>query len=54
MSLVTGDKWPGGQDNAVVLSLVTGVALEMGLLVLELIMWPHWGWGVEGLERPGH
>ena len=25
---------------------MTGVALEMGLLVLELIMWPGWGAGV--------
>ena len=42
---MTGDTWPGGRSNAVVLALMTGVALEMGLLVLQLIMWPDWGLG---------
>ena len=51
---MTGDTWPGEQGHAVVLALMTGVALEMELLVLELIMGPDWGLGVEGLELLGH
>ena len=46
--MVAGDPWPrepGEQGNAVVLALMTGVALGMGLLVLELIMVPNWGLG---------
>ena len=43
LPLVTGNTWPGEQGNAVVLGLITGVALEMGLLVLELIMGADWG-----------
>ena len=57
LPLVTGDAWPGepgAQGNAGVLTLMKGVALEMGLLVLELIWGPTGGWGVEGLELPGH
>ena len=48
--LVTGDTWRGGQGKSVVLALMTGVALEMGLMVLALIMWPSWGlgWGRAG------
>ena len=49
LPLVTGDTWPGEpeeQGNAVVLTLMTDVALGMGLLVLELIMVPGWGPGV--------
>ena len=51
--LVTGDTWPGepGEEgNAVVLTLMTDVALEMGLLVVELMMGPDWGLGC---GRPG-
>ena len=33
------------KDNAVVLAPMTGVALEIGVLVLELIMWAGWGMG---------
>ena len=33
----------GAQGIAVVLTLMTGVALEMGLLVVELMTWPNWG-----------
>ena len=43
---MTGDTWPGdteGQGIAVVLTLMTGVALEMGLLVVELVMGPDMG-----------
>ena len=48
LPLVAGDTWhgePGEQGKAVILTLMTGVALEMRLLVLELIMWPDWGLG---------
>ena len=51
LPLVTGDNWAGEtgeQGIAVVLALMTGVALEMGLLVVELIMGPDWGLGCEG------
>ena len=45
--MVTGDTWPsetGEKGIAAVLALMTGVALEMGLLVVELILGPDWGW----------
>ena len=48
LPLVTGDTCPVEpveQGNAVVLTLMTGVALGMGLVVLELIMVPDWGLG---------
>ena len=46
-----GDTWPGEtgeQGIIVVLTLVIGVALEMGLLVVGLMMWPDWGLGCGG------
>ena len=45
---MTGDTWPGDTEEqgiAVVLTLMTGVALEMGLLVVELVMGPDRGLG---------
>ena len=48
MPLVTGDTWPGEteeQGNIAVLALITGVALGMGLQVMELITVPDWGLG---------
>ena len=55
----------GEQGIAVVLTLITGVVLEMGLLVVELDMGPEWGLGsgragasgaltlLTGATRPG-
>ena len=43
---MTGDTWPGetGEKGiAAVLTLMTGVALEMGLLVVELMLGADWG-----------
>ena len=53
---MTGDIWVGGlggQGIAVLLTLLTGVALDMGLLVVKLMEWPNWGWGVGGPGPPG-
>ena len=53
LPLVTGDTWPGEtgeQGIAVVLTLMTGVDLEMGLLVVELMMGSDWGLGCGGSE----
>ena len=52
-----GDTWPsetGEKGIAVVLTLMTGVALEMGLLVVELKLGPTGSGGVGGLGLPGH
>ena len=50
LSLVTGDTCGGELGKAVVLALMTGVAKAMGLMMLELIVWPGWGlcWGRAG------
>ena len=45
LSLATDDTWGGGQDKTGALTLMPGVALEMGLMVVELILWPGWGLG---------
>ena len=53
---MTGDTWPGEvgeQGIAVVLPLMTGVALEMGLLVVELMMGPDWGLGCGRAKASG-
>ena len=53
---MTGETWAGEtgeQGIAVVLTLMTGVALEMGLLVVELMTWPNWGLGCGGGGAPG-
>ena len=46
---MTGDTWPGETEEqgntAVLLALMTGVALELGLQVIELITVPDWGQG---------
>ena len=44
---MTGDTWPGETGErgiTAVLALMTCVALEMGLLVVELMQRPDWGW----------
>ena len=43
---MTGDTWPGETEEhgkAAVLALMTGVALGLGLQVIELITVPDWG-----------
>ena len=53
---MTGDTWAGEtgeQGMAVVLTLNTGVALEMRLPVVELMMWSDWGLGCGGGGAPG-
>ena len=45
---MTGETWPcepREQGNYVILTLMTGVALEMGFLVVELNIEPDWGLG---------
>ena len=45
---MTGDTWAcglGGQGIDVLLPLMTGVALDMGLLVVELMVGLNWGGG---------
>ena len=51
---IPSDTWAGdlgGQGIAILLTLMTGVALEMGLVVVELMAWPNWG--LEGRGPPG-
>ena len=38
----------GGQGIAILLTLMTGVALDMGFLVSELMVWPNWEVGGGG------
>ena len=48
MPLGTGDTWAGErgeQGIAVLITLMTGVVLEMGLVVVELMVGPNWGLG---------
>ena len=52
---MTGDTWAGrlgAQRIAVLLTLMTGVALDMGLLAVELMAWPNWHVGCGGEQTP--
>ena len=53
---MTGDTWAwelGGQGIAALLTVMTGVALDLGLLAVEVMEWPNWVVGCVGARPPG-